>query len=164
MNVALREWQPADADALVAGIDEEVLRWIPEIPRPYRRKHAEQFLAAPPDDVSRAVLVDGDVVGSIGMRRMYGHGGHLGYWCALRARNRGVMTSALTQFCALALDELGLKRLELVADPDNVASLRLAERVGFQREGLLRSLVEHPDGRRRDAVIFSLLPGELRAQ
>jgi RimJ/RimL family protein N-acetyltransferase len=33
--------------------------------------------------------------------------------------------------------------------------------VGFQREGVLRSHLQHPDGRRRDSVLFSLLPGEL---
>jgi hypothetical protein len=38
---------------------------------------------------------------------------------------------------------------------------RVAEKVGFTREGVLRSHLLHPDGRRRDSVMFSLLPGEL---
>jgi RimJ/RimL family protein N-acetyltransferase len=33
--------------------------------------------------------------------------------------------------------------------------------VGFRREGMLRSHLLQPDGRRRDSVMFSLLPGEL---
>jgi RimJ/RimL family protein N-acetyltransferase len=61
-----------------------------------------------------------------------------------------------------ALDELELQRLDLVTDPDNVASQRVAEKVGFRREGVLRSHLRHPDGRIRDSVMFSLLPGELR--
>jgi RimJ/RimL family protein N-acetyltransferase len=61
-----------------------------------------------------------------------------------------------------AIDELDLGRLELVTDPDNVGSQRVAEKVGFQREGVLRSHLLHRDGRRRDSVMFSLLPGELR--
>jgi RimJ/RimL family protein N-acetyltransferase len=56
---------------------------------------------------------------------------------------------------------LQVDRLELLTDPDNAASQRVAEKVGFRREGVLRSHVSHPDGRRRDSVIFSLLPGEL---
>ena len=60
------------------------------------------------------------------------------------------------------IDELGLKRLDLTADPGNFASQRVAEKVGFQREGLIRSILQHPEGHRRDAVLFSLLPGELR--
>lgn len=60
-----------------------------------------------------------------------------------------------------ALDELELKRLDLITDPDNLASQRVAEKVGFQREGVLRSHLLHSDGRLRDSVLFSLLPGEL---
>jgi len=60
------------------------------------------------------------------------------------------------------LDDLSLERLELTADVENVASQRVAEKVGFQREGVLRSQLRHPDGHRRDSVMFSLLQGELR--
>ena len=61
-----------------------------------------------------------------------------------------------------ALEELGLQRIDLITDPDNVASQRVAEKVGFQREGVMRAHLRHPDGRIRDSVMFSLLPGELR--
>jgi len=88
--------------------------------------------------------------------------GHIGYWCAPWARRRGVTTRALRLLCRHAFEELGLERLELVADPDNVASQGVAEKTGFQREGVLRSHVRYADGRRRDSVMFSLLPGELR--
>ena len=89
------------------------------------------------------------------------HNGHVGYWCAPEARGRGVATRALRLLCRHALDDLRLDRLELVTDPDNRASQRVAEKVGFRREGVLRSHLLHPDGRRRDSVMFSLLPGEL---
>ena len=87
--------------------------------------------------------------------------GHIGYWCAPETRGRGVTTRALRLLCKHALEDLGLQRLELITDPDNGASQRVAEKVGFQREGVLRSHLLHPDGRRRDSVMFSLLPGEL---
>ena len=87
--------------------------------------------------------------------------GHIGYWVARHARGRGVATRALRTLCRWALTELGLQRLELVTDPENRASHRVAENVGFRREGVLRSHLEHRDGRRRDSVMFSLLPGEL---
>ena len=54
-----------------------------------------------------------------------------------------------------------LARLELTCGPDNLASQRVAERCGFTREGVLRSHVPFK-GARRDSVVFSLLPGELR--
>jgi RimJ/RimL family protein N-acetyltransferase len=55
-----------------------------------------------------------------------------------------------------------VQRVDLITDPDNVASQRVAEKVGFQREGVMRAHLRHPDGRIRDSVMFSLLPGELR--
>ncbi len=58
-------------------------------------------------------------------------------------------------------EELSLQRLELITDPDNRASQRVAEKAGYRREGVLRSHMDHPDGRRRYSVMFSLLPGEL---
>ena len=60
-----------------------------------------------------------------------------------------------------AFDELGVKRIGLLADPRNVASVRVAERAGFQREGVLRCWVE-VNGERVDHVSFSLLPTDLR--
>lgn len=86
--------------------------------------------------------------------------GHIGYWCARPARGRGVMTHALRLLCRYAFEELALERLELFTDPENVASQRVAEKAGFQREGILRSHLPYPDGRRRDSVMFSLLPDD----
>ncbi|MCW2991513.1 MAG: hypothetical protein JWM73_2107 [Solirubrobacterales bacterium] len=160
-TVALRAWEPDDVDAVLSSIDDDILHWIPVIPRPYTREHAVAFVAHPPDDHSRAVLYGDAVVGSIGMRISASATGHVGYWCAARARGRGVMTTALRAFCAEAFATLAMQRLELIADPDNVASQRLAERVGFRREGVLRSHLQHPDGRRRDSVMYAVLPGEL---
>jgi len=57
--------------------------------------------------------------------------------------------------------DTGYARLELTCGPDNLASQRVAERCGFTREGVLRSHVPFK-GARRDSVVFSLLPGELR--
>ena len=78
------------------------------------------------------------------------------------ARGQGICTRALRLLSRHALEELELQRLDLVTDPDNLASQRVAEKVGFQREGVLRAHLRHPDGRIRDSVMFSLLPGELR--
>ena len=59
-----------------------------------------------------------------------------------------------------AIEGLGLERVELLANPANEASLRLAERAGFTREGLLRRYRTRHD-KREDLIVFSLLPEDL---
>jgi RimJ/RimL family protein N-acetyltransferase len=165
-ELALRPWTEDDIPAVVAACqDPEILHWIPVIPRPYTEGDARAFVTgawARDPGQQFAVTVDDEVAGSIGMRTNESNTGHIGYWCAPEARGRGILTRALRVLCRYGFDELGLERLELITDPDNRASQRVAEKVGFQREGVLRSHLRHPDGRRRDSVMFSLLPGELR--
>jgi RimJ/RimL family protein N-acetyltransferase len=163
-TLVLRTWRETDAPAVYAACqDPEIQRWIPVIPRPYTEADARAFVT---DELGLgpnrfAVVQDGRVVGSMSMRVNAAGNGHIGYWCARDARGRGITTRALRVLCRYAFDELDLGRLELITDPDNLASQRVAEKAGFQREGVLRSHLPHPDGRRRDSVIFSLLPGEL---
>ena len=88
--------------------------------------------------------------------------GHIGYRCAREARGRGTTTRALRRLFHYALEELRLERLDLFTDVENLASQRVAQKVGFRREGIVRSHLRHPDGHRRDSVFFSVLPGELR--
>jgi RimJ/RimL family protein N-acetyltransferase len=80
----------------------------------------------------------------------------LGYVTAPAARGRGVATEALRQLTEWAFRELGMERLELLISVDNPASKRVAERAGYVREGVLRSLW-FKQGLRDDTEIWSRL-------
>jgi ribosomal-protein-alanine N-acetyltransferase len=84
----------------------------------------------------------------------------LGYWMLPEARGRGRAKRAVRLVSLWALSQPGVSRLQLATSPENTASQRVAERNGFQREGVLRSY-NVVNGRREDAVFFSLLPGDL---
>ncbi|MEA2161862.1 MAG: hypothetical protein QOD66_4242 [Solirubrobacteraceae bacterium] len=165
--VSLREWREEDAQVVFEACqDELILRWMPIIPRPYTMDDALAFVR---DELGLgphqfAVVADERVVGSTGIRIGQNEVGEVGYWCAREARGRGVIPRAVRLLSRYAFESLGLGRLQLTADPENLASQRVAEKVGFRREGVLRSHMLHPDGRRRDSVMFSLLPGELREE
>lgn len=165
-DLVLRPWTEDDVPALVAACnDSEITRWIPVIPSPYTERDALTFVRGEvqPGVNHMAVTLDSVVVGAIGIGlNSQEYRGRIGYWVAAAARVKGVCTRALRVLSRWALDELELQRLDLITDPDNVASQRVAEKVGFRREGILRAHLRHPDGRIRDSVIFSLLPGELR--
>ena len=162
--VSLRRWREDDVDAIVAACqDTEIHHWIP-LPQPYLREHALAFVRGEVEGIGEdqfAIVEDGRAVGSIGMGVNRSRSGHIGYWCAREARGRGVTTRALRLLSRHGFEERGLLRLELITDPDNHGSQRVAEKVGYRREGVLRSHLDHPDGRRRDSILFSLLPGEL---
>ena len=83
--------------------------------------------------------------------------GELGCGVVRAARGRGIATEALRLLSDWALDTLGLGRLEVFVAPQNPAALRLAERAGFRREGVLRAYWEGEE-ERVDAVVLSRLP------
>jgi RimJ/RimL family protein N-acetyltransferase len=84
----------------------------------------------------------------------------LGYWMLPEARGRGRVKRAVRLVSRWAVSQPGVDRLQLATSPENTASQRVAECNGFQREGVLRSY-NVVNGRREDAVFFSLLPDEL---
>jgi RimJ/RimL family protein N-acetyltransferase len=84
----------------------------------------------------------------------------LGYVVAQAARGRGVAGRAIALISRWTFAALGLARIEAVIDVENGASLRVAERAGFIREGVRRSTY-FKEGRRADMAIYSLLPADI---
>jgi RimJ/RimL family protein N-acetyltransferase len=83
----------------------------------------------------------------------------IGYVVAREARGRGIAQRALRLVTDYALGEVGLDRVQLLIDVENEPSVRVAERCGYVREGVARSLYVKP-GRRADMVVYSRLPGD----
>jgi [ribosomal protein S5]-alanine N-acetyltransferase len=168
--VRVRLIADADLPAITAACqDPEIARYT-TVPNPYERRHAREWqqrsaagMAAGTD--LGTVIADADtddVLGSVGIHgidpataRCAG-----GYWVAPHARRRGVASRGLRLLCGYAADELGVARIELWIEPSNIASQRVAESVGFRREGLMRSFMPVA-GHRRDMLMYSLLAREL---
>ena len=83
----------------------------------------------------------------------------LGYMVPRPARGRGVATEILRQLTQWAFDEAGALRIVLVIDVENAASERVAERCGYVREGVMRS-IHLKQSARVDAAIWSKLPSD----
>jgi RimJ/RimL family protein N-acetyltransferase len=83
----------------------------------------------------------------------------LGYVVAPPARGRGAGTRILDLLTRWAFDEVGAQRLALIIDVANPASERVAERCGYVREGVMRSV--HLKGDLRiDAGLWSRLASD----
>ena len=85
----------------------------------------------------------------------------LGYWLAAGHQGRGLITRAGRVVIAHAFTELALERLEIQCASDNHRSQRVAERWGFQREGVLRRSWRR-QGQLVDQALYSLLRTEWR--
>ena len=167
-NLRLRPWSLDDVEETVRCCnDEQVRRFLPPIPIPYTPLDAEEFISAADEMLERdsmsMVACDADsgvLRGAVGMRVLEPGLAQFGYWVDPDVRGRGVATAALRLLSRWAMDELPLARLQLFTDVENESSMRVAERAGFIREGLLRNWYDLR-GERRDAVMFSLLPGDM---
>lgn len=167
-RVALRPWGPDDlVDLLAAAADPLVHRYRYSLPD--GAGQAVTWLDAVGRDrldgvrLELAVTVAGDptVVGSVALWGFHrrNHTAMVSYWLGPAARGRGLGTSALHLVSGWAFG-LGLRRLSLNVEVDNLASQRLAERCGFRREGRLRSHQKLRDGTRADVFVYGLLAGE----
>jgi ribosomal-protein-serine acetyltransferase len=88
--------------------------------------------------------------------------GEVGYWLDAGFEGRGLVTRTVTAMLNHAFGPLGLHRVGLRAAADNVRSRRVAERLGFTLEGVLREYAAFPDGR-RDLAVYGLLAREWRS-
>ena len=164
--IVLRPWTEGDVPALVDAMrDPEIPRWLPLIPQPYGADEARRYVTWCRErwDGQRGLHVavtdeaSEDVLGSVGMDFVLeDQSGSVGYWVGRAARGRGVATRATRLIAGWGIDSLGLQRLELLAEVENVASQKVAEKAGFQRECLLRSKVKQRHGR-SDAYLYCLV-------
>jgi RimJ/RimL family protein N-acetyltransferase len=166
-EIRLRPFREADVAAIAAACrDPEMGRFIPHLPWPYTESDAREYVKLTRrcdrggDRLARAIVdaSTDDLLGSVDVR--LSETGSIGYWVVPWARGRGVATRALVLLSRWAIREGGVERLELYTDVANLASQRVAEKAGFQREGVLRSHLVFRGGR-RNSVIFSLLPGDI---
>ena len=85
---------------------------------------------------------------------------HVGYWVDQRVAGRGVMPTAVALAADHCFNALGLHRIEVNIRPENAASLRVVEKLGFREEGT-RSAFLHIAGDWRDHRAFALTAEEV---
>jgi RimJ/RimL family protein N-acetyltransferase len=166
--VVLRRGNGRDRERMLETMrDEHVRRWfdmprepvagdvdgvLAEVARGWESRERYDFaIAVPPDDAAV-----GAIVASRRPRGVW----ELAYLAGPRGRGRGYVTRAGRLVCDWLFAQ-GVERIELRTHPENLGSQRVAERLGFVREGReRRSIVLH--GERCDALVFSLLPDDPR--
>jgi RimJ/RimL family protein N-acetyltransferase len=79
----------------------------------------------------------------------------LGYWCRTSLHGHGLITEAVFALSQFAFEHLNAQRLEILIDDLNIASWRVAEKAGFQLEGILQKNRIDPDGTLRNTRVYT---------
>ena len=173
--VELRPWTAEDVPALVAALDGDpvISSWLDQVPQPFTHGNGTRFVEGADErwregrQASFAVVdaETGELLGSAGAHEVAeGHDVvEIDYWVTEAGRGSGTATRAAVLVSRWALGALGAQRVQLRADVENAGSCRVAEKAGFVREGVMRSIRrnDRQDGRRVDWVLYGLLPGDV---
>jgi RimJ/RimL family protein N-acetyltransferase len=155
--VTLRPPDERDLQAIERGInDPDVVRWIG--PPPGTAREVLELNRARWLDLTGPTFAvcDGDAcIGHVWVN-VSGERGAIGYFLLPEARGRGLASRAVRLVADWALKDLRLATLEIVAEPANTASRRVAERSGFRSSGSRRSSTI--DGRAIESLVHDYVP------
>ncbi len=170
----LRLVEPADAEAfyeVVIRNREHVKPWLEWVPSVKSLDEVRSAIARAREryikDGSTTMLIlhDGRIVGQVYHLRMDRRIGsvELGYWLDLDHRGRGLMTAAVRAMTAHSFDALGLHRVWLKAGATNTPSRGVAERAGFELDGVMRQSYRFDSGELIDVAYYSTLKPDAAA-
>jgi RimJ/RimL family protein N-acetyltransferase len=158
----VRDWRPTDKPALLRlANNRNVWRNLTHrFPHPYTEADADSWLtllAQNPNPTNWAIEVEGQAAGGIGVRvgeGVYAKSGEFGYWLGEPYWGRGIVTAAVRATAEYIQTHLDLVRLVAPVFEWNPASMRVLEKCGFVREGVLRKSIIK-DGQIIDAVLYA---------
>jgi [ribosomal protein S5]-alanine N-acetyltransferase len=141
-RVALRRLSAQDREVFVDLVNVSSDLLFPWVYLPGTPEKFDEYIKRFDGENAECTLVcereSGSIVGTISisqiMRGPYQRG-TVGYNAFMPWAGRGYMSEGLSLASGFAFNDLGLHRLEADIQPDNKLSLRLAENVGFRREG-----------------------------
>jgi ribosomal-protein-serine acetyltransferase len=156
---------PEHADAIWAAVEASLpelrawLYWAKDYELEHARAFAERCLKQwGTTEWTFSIHRNDELIGSVGLDTYQPllASAQLGYWMRSDSSGRGYMTEAGVAVIDFAFGPLNLHRIELHADTRNVATIRVAEKLGFERVGLFRDGERGIDGW-HDCYVFDLL-------
>lgn len=155
----LREWRPEDAEAVAKAADNPAIakNLRNTFPSPYTIEDARWYIGdciakEGRGQITRAIVVDGIAVGSIGIfvkDDVYEKSAELGYWLSESCWRQGIMSQAVRMLCREAFSVFDIVRIYAEPFEYNAASRSVLEKAGFTYEGTMR------DGVYKNGSIYS---------
>lgn len=172
-RVRLRAVEPSDWEVFFAwNQDDDMPRrldyvWFPQSREAVKRWAEEAATRRPQDDAFHFVIEDhsGEVVGSIATHDCDRRVGGFSYGLNVRSehRRKGYAADAITVLLRYYFRELRYQKANARVYSFNEASMRLHEKLGFQREGRLRRMA-YTEGRHHDVLLFGMTAEEFEVR
>jgi ribosomal-protein-serine acetyltransferase len=173
--VMVRPWQRRDAPALFEAARESIATvgaWLPWLDETYKFEDAEIWTIMSDAhwhgglEYRFAIFeagAHGRLLGGVGLNQINRphRVGNLGYWVRASATGRGVATRAARLVARFGLTTAELGRIEILTATDNLASQRVADKIGATFEGVLRERLL-TRGERVPARLYSLIGRDVR--
>lgn len=145
-DLQLRSWRKADLDALLrhANNPKIAANLRDQFPHPYTRRDGLEYLEfvrGQKPERSFALQYQGEAIGGLGFQiglDIARISAEMGYWVGETFWGRGFATRAAEAASEWAFAEYKLTRVFALVFSHNLASIRVLEKAGFQREALLR--------------------------
>jgi RimJ/RimL family protein N-acetyltransferase len=160
----LRSWRIGDARSIVKHLNNRnvSITLTDRVPYPYTMQDAEEFLmhqtSAVPE-TSFAIDVQGEAIGAVGFRQLdpdNRYAAEVGYWVGEAYWGRGIATEVLRAVTAHLFADFDFVRIQAHVFEGNTASMRVLEKCGYLREGILRKSASK-NGRILDQALYSIL-------
>lgn len=165
----LREWRPEDAQAVTKAADNPAIaeKLRNTFPYPYTIEDARWYIEdciakEGRGQITRAIVVDGIAVGSIGIfvkDDVYEKSAELGYWLSESCWRQGIMSQAVRMLCREAFADFDIVRIYAEPFEHNAASRGVLEKAGFTCEGTMRDGV-YKNGNIYSYCMYSILRRE----
>jgi len=164
-RLRLRPFEPRDWQAVLAYLSlPDVRRFVPEWPE--TEDQTREFVrvqAAESRALAIETKVDRQLVGHIGFHPWFGAQTYeIGWALAPEHQGQGYATEAGRAVLAYGFEALGLHRIIATCQPQNIPSVRVAEKLGMRREAHFRECMLAPDGSWWDEYFYALLEDEWR--
>lgn len=164
-NIRLKEIGFEDVETIFKTIDTErayLSEWLPFVDETndisYTQTYVQSIIDAESTELVCVIIYENKLVGLVGMKDTdFGNKKtEIGYWLSEAFQHKGIITKSCKAIIQYAFNELDMNRIQIKAATGNFKSQRVAERLGFQREGIERESELHTRGF-VDLVVFSLL-------
>ncbi|HVK41097.1 MAG TPA: GNAT family N-acetyltransferase [Phenylobacterium sp.] len=159
-DILIRASEPEDLPDITELMNQPRAVWgTMQFPFTSLANRRKRFEATSANQTLLAAVIEGKVIGTLGLHRQEGrraHVGVIGMAVHDAYAGRGAGTALMTAAVEQADLWLNIKRLELSVWTDNTRAIALYERFGFEREGLMRDYAFR-DGAYADALSMARL-------